>query len=152
MQPAGTRHGQFADLSDDPTKAPIAQPFLEAGQHSFIITRFDVDHPIRRQSSLGNRRSKQILPDNTPQNLTLGPGGDARREQSRRRAINRPITAASDLVQRAHRQATARQTQINLGQTERQNLGFTPATSLDSPDFLAQTLNDRRWEHKIAFR
>jgi hypothetical protein len=130
----------------------VAQPLLEAGQHGFIVSRLDIDYPVGRQPCLGNGWGKEILPNNTPQNLTLGPGNDARREQSRGSAIDRAIAAAGNLMQRAHGQATARQTQIHRRQTKGQNLGFTPATSLDSSDFLAQTLNDSQWEHKTAFR
>ncbi len=130
----------------------MAQPLLEAGQHGFIVSRLDIDYPVGRQPCLGNGWGKEILPNNTPQNLTLGPGNDARREQSRGSAIDRAIAAAGNLMQRAHGQAAAWQAQIQLRQTERQNFGRALRTSLDSPDFLAQTLDDGRWEHKTTFR
>ncbi len=44
----------------------MAQPLLEAGQYGFIVSRFEIDYPVRRQSRLGNGRGKEILPDDAP--------------------------------------------------------------------------------------
>jgi len=130
----------------------MAQPFLKTGQDGFIVCRLDIDDAVGRQPHLGDGRGKQILPYHAPQNLALGPGRDARREQSRGGAINRAIAAAGHFMQRAHCQTAAWKTQIYLRQPERQNFGRAAVSRLDSPDFLTQTLNDGRWEHKTAFR
>lgn len=38
----------------------MAQPFLHTGEHRQVVARLDVDHPIRREPGLGDRRGEEI--------------------------------------------------------------------------------------------
>jgi hypothetical protein len=49
------------NFRDDSTELAVAQGFLEAGEDGFVISRLDVDDPVRRESSLRYRRGEQIL-------------------------------------------------------------------------------------------
>jgi hypothetical protein len=49
------------NFRDDSTELAVARGFLEAGEDGFVISRLDVDDPVRRESSLRYRRGEQIL-------------------------------------------------------------------------------------------
>jgi len=78
---------------------PARQPkaLLKAGQHAFLGPGLHMDDPIGRQSSLRQRRGKQILTGDAPQDLTASPRRDPGREQGCRRAVTRACKTASDV-------------------------------------------------------
>jgi DNA-binding response OmpR family regulator len=41
-----------ADFRDDGSELGVAQCFFEAGEDRLLVSRFDIDHPVRRESSL----------------------------------------------------------------------------------------------------
>ena len=51
----------------------MAHSFLETGKHSILAPGFNVDDPVRCQPGLGERRGKQILPDDAPEHRTAAP-------------------------------------------------------------------------------
>jgi len=59
----------------------VAQRLFKACENGFIVSGFDIDDPVRRESSLRQRWSKQILVGNAPQHTTPGPRRDPGGEQ-----------------------------------------------------------------------
>lgn len=91
----------------------------------------DIDDPARIETCLGNRRSEKIGTCQTPQDLAVRSGGDARHEQARCRTIHRSGAASGDLVQRAKRQASTWKPGVDGRQTERQEFSDLPTADLD---------------------
>lgn len=86
----------------------MTQPLFETGEHGILAAGLDIDDPGRRQASVGQRRGKQILPGDAPQDRPPAPRGDAGREQRGHRAMHRPVAAAGDLVQGAAGETASR--------------------------------------------
>lgn len=87
----------------------MAKPFLETGEHGGFIARLNIDDAAGKQPGLSERRRKEILPGDAPEHLAFGARGNAGGKERRRGAIDRPVAAAGDLVQRAERQPASRQ-------------------------------------------
>ncbi len=113
----------------------MPQPFLETGEHGLVVTGLDIDDPIRRQPGLRDRRRKQILADDTPQDLPLGARHDAGGEQSRGGPVDSAVTPTSHLMQRPHGEPAAGQPTIDLSHAERQCSGRATASGLKAADF-----------------
>src|SRR3546814_10576380 len=96
-----------AELSNDGSQAAMAQTFLDTGQDGRVVPRLDIDHTVWRKAGLGQRRSKEVGTCEAPQHLALGARGNPGGEERGGRAVDRAVTAARDLVQRAERQAFA---------------------------------------------
>jgi len=52
LQTSRSRHQEVGNFCDDRAEFVVAQGFLEAGENRFVISRLDVDDPVRRKSSL----------------------------------------------------------------------------------------------------
>ena len=138
LQPARRGHRQPGDLADDRAGPAMAQPLLETGQNALVVARLDIDHPVGQQPGLGEGRGEQVRPGDAPEHLAAGARGDAGGEQCRRRAIERAIAAAGDLVQRAAREPSARQPAVQRGDAEGQHRLDAPTLALDGIDLGAQ--------------
>jgi hypothetical protein len=107
-QPARRRHRKPGHLGDNGAEAAVTDPFLEARQHRFLVAGVDVDHAVRTEADLSQRRRKQVLPGNAPQDFALGPGRDAGGEPGGRGAVDGGIAISRHFVQRPERQPTQR--------------------------------------------
>jgi hypothetical protein len=56
LQPPRRRHGKAGDFADDGPEAAMAQSFLHAGEHRFIIPSFEIDHAIACEARLSDPR------------------------------------------------------------------------------------------------
>ena len=85
----------------------MTQAFLDTGQDGLVVPGLNIDHAIWRETGLGQRRCEEVGTGDAPQHLALGarsnPGGKERGGGT----VDRAVTAARDLVQRAKRQAFA---------------------------------------------
>ena len=124
----------------------MAQPLLGAGERCLVVTRFEINHPIRAEPSLGQRRRKQIWPRETPQHHAAGAGGDAGGKQGRSGSIDRRMAATGDLMHRPTRKATAAQMGIDRRDPERQHGPPRPAP-LKRLDPRAQRLDGGKRPH-----
>ena len=86
----------------------MSRSLLEARQQRLLVTRLDVDHPLRPKARLSKCCGEQIMPRDAPKDLTLRPRCDPRREQCSRSAIDGPIAAAGDFVKRSDRKPSVR--------------------------------------------
>ncbi|CAM3089243.1 hypothetical protein SPZE110945_05010 [Sphingomonas zeae] len=118
----------------------MSQPFLHAGEHGLVVARFDIDHAVGRQPGLRDRWSEQIGPGDTPQNLTLGAGGDPRTEKRSGGSVDCAIAAAGYFMQRAEGEPFAWQTRVHRGNPEGENRFGAPAAAFDLFDLRAQRL------------
>ena len=122
----------------------MAQPFLETGKRRLLISRFDINHPVRRQPRRRQTRGEQVLIPHTPEDLPPHPRHDARREQSCGRTVQGTIPSAGNLMQRSQREAATGQVRIHLRQPERQNPGHAAVRRLKPADFFAQKIDGGR--------
>ena len=101
LQAARGGHGQTGHFGDDPAKPAMAQTFLEAGENRLLIARLDIDHAVRRQPRLRDRRGEKILAGYAPQDLAARPRRDASREKRGCQCLLRGLRRAE------HRQSGA---------------------------------------------
>src|SRR3546814_13351539 len=80
---------------------------------------------------LRDRWSEQIGPGDTPQNLTLGAGGDPRTEKRSGGSVDCAIAAAGYFMQRAEGEPFAWQTRVHRGHPEGENRFGPPAAAFD---------------------
>ena len=99
----------------------MPQSLLEAGEHRWLVTRFQVEDAIGQETGLRDGGREEILPRDAPQDLTPRARGNSRGEQCRRRTVDRAIAATGDLVQGAERQPALRQMLIDGLNAERQH-------------------------------
>lgn len=93
-----------------------------------------MNDPAGSQTSLIERRGKNVLPCDDPQHLALGPGGDPCREQGSGRGVQGIIPASGHLVERTEGQAATRQSRIDLLHAKWQDSALTVLVSLDAGD------------------
>lgn len=98
----------------------MPQTLFHAGEHGLVVAGLDIDHSVRDEPRLSDRRREQVGPCDAPEDLAFGSGRDARAEQCGRRAVDRAVAPASNLVKRAERESAARQTRIDVGDPERE--------------------------------
>lgn len=79
--------------------------FLDAGEHGRVVAHFDIDVSLGCETGLRQRRREQVRPSYDPEDLTLCARGDPGCEMRGGRSVDRPVTAAGNLVQRGARQA-----------------------------------------------
>ena len=101
----------------------MPNPFLETGQHRFLITGVDVDDPVRAEADLRERRREQILPSDAPQDLAFGARRDAGGEQRGRSTIDGGVATSRHFVQRPKCQPAAGQAAVDGLDAERQYNG-----------------------------
>ena len=108
----------------------VPDAFLETCEQGFLVAGIDVDDAVRRETDLGKRGRKEILPRDAPEDSALCPRRDAGSKKGGRCAINGRIAAPGDLVQRAKREPPARKTAVDRldpeGSTDRAR-GGTPS-------------------------
>lgn len=115
----------------------MTQALLKAGQKALLIAGFDVDHPVRRKTRLGQRGGEEIRTGDAPENLSDGARCDPGGEESRRRSIHGAGAAAGDFMQGAQRQTAVWQFLVKRLQPERQNAATGAAGGFDFRDFSA---------------
>jgi hypothetical protein len=86
-------------FGDDGAETAMTQPFLETREQRFFIACLDMDHTVWRETRLRNCRGKEIGPRDDPEHLAPGPRCDPGRKKRGGRAIDRPISTTSDLMQ-----------------------------------------------------
>jgi len=87
----------------------MPQPFLHAGEDGLVVARLEIDHPVRSEASLCQRRGEQVGAGEAPQHLAACAGGDPTGKQRCGSAIDRAVPAARHLMQRPESEAAARQ-------------------------------------------
>jgi hypothetical protein len=120
----------------------MAQTFLEAGEQRALVTGLDIDHPGRAKPGLGQRWGEEILAGDALEYLTMRPRRNAGGEQSRRRAVDRAVSPTPDLVQRAEREAAARQRSVDHRHTEGQRSPPASRVALKAFDAATQIGED----------
>lgn len=138
LEPARCGHVEPRNFADDSAEPTVTETFLDTGEYSLVVARLDVDHAVGREACLGQRRCEEIGPRDDPKDLAPGSRGDPGSEECRRRAIDRAVTAAGDLVERAERQATARKARVDVGDPERKHRFRAPTSAFDLLDLRAQ--------------
>lgn len=140
LKPTRGCHRETRDLGDDSAQATVAQPFFHAGEHRLVVASLQIDETVGRKSGLGERWCEEIRARNAPQNLANGPGGYACGEQSGGGSIDGTVSATSDFMKRAEREAAAGETRVHLGYPEGKHRFRTPALAFDPFDLRAQRL------------
>jgi hypothetical protein len=87
----------------------MTQTFLETGQHRLLVTRFDINDTIRRQTYLRERWREQIGLGHAPQHFACCACGDTGCEQRRRRSVDSALAAPCNFMQAPQRQSALRQ-------------------------------------------
>ena len=132
--------GRRATLRHHGAEAAVPQAFLKAGEDGLLIAAFEIDDAVGVQPSMRERRRKQVQSRETPQHFAARAGGDPCRKKRSRRAINRAVAAASDLMQRAERQPKAGKPRVHRRDTKGQSRRRAPVMALDLLDPGAQRL------------
>jgi hypothetical protein len=109
----------------------MAQAFLETGENRLIIVPFQIDDAIGRQAGLGERRREEVGAREAPENLALGPRGDAGGEEGGGRPVDRAVAAAGDFMESALGQASARQARVQGGDSEGERRLGMPVSPTD---------------------
>jgi hypothetical protein len=77
----------------------MPQSFLETSQQRLLISRFDIDDPVRREPGQSECRREQILAGDAPQHAPPRPCRDSCGEERSGSPIRRAaVTAAGHLV------------------------------------------------------
>jgi len=121
----------------------MPQTFLETGEKRLLVTRFDMDHAVRRQARLRDRGSKKVGACDDPQHLSSGPRSNSGNKQRRRRPIHCPIAAAGKFMQRPQCQPSPRKPAVDVGKAERQDLAHAACTALQVRNALLKPGNNR---------
>lgn len=120
----------------------MAQPFLKAGEQRLFIAGLDMDHPVGRQTSLGDRRGEKIGSGYDPENLAFCARCYPRREQRGGGAIDGAIPASGHLMQASQPQTSSRKPAVDRGDTEWQDLARTASTAVHVRNALLELSND----------
>ncbi len=130
-------------------RSAMPQSFLETSQHRLLVSRFDIDHPVRREPGQSDCGREQILAGYAPQHATPRPCCDPCGEECSSSAVDRAATAAGHFVQRPERQAAFRQTLINGLDAERQNRQPVPRPALKALNALAKRFDNGNGNRRI---
>ncbi len=153
LKPAGGRHGKPHNFSNhgakSAMKSAMPQSFLKTCQHRLLVSRFDIDDPVRREPDRSECRREQILAGHAPQHATPGPRGNPGGKECSGSAVDRAVTAASHFVQRPERQSAFRQTLINDLDAERQYRPPMPRPALKASNALAKRLDNGNGDRRI---
>ena len=122
----------------------MPQSLLEAREHRWLVTRFQVDDTVGEETGLREGGREEILPRDTPQNLAARARGNSRGEQCRRRTVDRAIAAAGHLVQGAERQSALRQMLINRLNAEWQHGPRTRGSPFETLNALSKRRENRK--------
>ena len=153
LKPAGGRHGKprnFGDHGAEPAmRSAMPQSFLETSEHRLLVSRFHIDHPVRREPGRSECRREQILAGHAPQHAPPGPRCDPGGEECSGCPVDRAVTAAGHFMQRPERQAASRQTPINGLDTERQYRPPMPRPTLKASNALAKRRDNGNGNRRI---
>lgn len=108
--------------------------FLAGGKDRLLISRLQVDYPLRREARLEEGGGEEVGARDAPEHHSLGARGQACCEQSRGRAVDRAGTPTRDLMQGAERQAAAGKPVVERGHAEGQDALAWTAARLDLGD------------------
>ncbi len=118
-------------------RSAMPQSFLKTCQHRLLVSRFDIDHPVRREPSRSECRREQILAGHAPQHATPGPRCDPCGEE----CSGSPVYP--------ERQSAFRQTLINGLDAERQYRAPMPRPALKASNALAKRLDNGNRDRRI---
>jgi hypothetical protein len=151
LKSAGGRHGKPRNFGDHGAKSAMRtampQSFLKTGEHRLLVSRFHIDHPVRRKPGRSECRREQILAGHAPQHARprRDPGG----KEYSGSPVDRAVTAARHFVQRAERQSAFRQTLVNGLDAERQYRPPMPRAALKAANALAKRRDNRNGNRRI---
>ena len=123
-------------------RSAMSQSFLKTCQHRLLVSRFDIDHPVRLEPGRSECRREQILTGHAPQHTPPGPRCDPGGKECSGSAVDRAVIAAGHFMQRAERQSAFRQTLINGLDAERQYRAPVPRPALKASNALAKRRDD----------
>jgi hypothetical protein len=118
----------------------VAQAFFETSQHRLLVSRFDIDQPVRREPGQSERWSEQVLVRDALQHAPPDPCRDPCGEECSGSAVDRAVAAAGHFVQRSERQSAFRQMLINGLDAERQYRPPVSRPALKALNALAKRL------------
>jgi hypothetical protein len=127
----------------------MPQSFLKTCQHRLLVSRFHIDHPVRREPGRSERRREQILAGHAPQHAPPGSRCDPGSEECSGSPVDRAVTAAGHFMQRSERQSAFRQTLINGLDAERQYRPPIPRPTLKASNALAKRLDNGNGDRRI---
>ena len=139
LEPARPGQGQAGELRHNCTEPVMAQPLLKTRKHVILVSGFDENDPVRRQSGLGKCWREHILPGQAPEHGTAAPRRNPGREEGRSRPMDRTIGPARHLMHGAQGQPAAGQAGVHLRHAKWQNTGWMLCSSFDQPDFGTQS-------------
>lgn len=119
----------------------MPQAFLETGEHRLLVSRFDIDHPFRREPDQGECRCEQVLAGHAPQHAPPGPRRDPGSKECGGSPVDRAVSAPSHFVQRPERQPAFRQALIDSLDAERQDRPPAPRPALKALNALTKRLD-----------
>jgi hypothetical protein len=130
-------------------KPAMPQSFLKTSQHRLLVSRLDINHPVRREPGRSECRREQILAGHAPQHTTSGPCRNPSGKECSGSPVDRTVTAASHFVQRPERQSAFRQTRINGLDAERQYRPPMPRPALKASNALAKRRDNGNGDRRI---
>jgi hypothetical protein len=90
-------------LGYDRAEAAMSKPLLETGEKRLLITRLDMDQPIRGKPCLCQRWRKQVRSRDTPEDFASRPCRYPGSEKPSRGAIDSTIPATGNFMQTSDR-------------------------------------------------
>ncbi len=125
----------------------MPQALLNTGEDRLFVATLEVDDAVGFQTRLGKRRREQVWPGDTPEHFAPRARCNAGRKECGGGAIDRPVPAASDFMQRTAREPTVWKARVHCGETEGQHRCATPVPPLDLADLGAQGLDSGQRPH-----
>ena len=113
--------GRRATSPTTAPRPPCRRPLFKAGEDGLLVAAFEIDDAVGVQPGLRKRRREQVQPRETPEHLAARAGGDPCGKKRSGCAVNRAIAAASDLMQCAKRQRSARKPRVHRLATPKAN-------------------------------
>ncbi len=142
LKAARSYHRQPDQFGNDGCKPSEPQRFFEGFEDIFLADRFDIDHTIRVEADLCQRRSKKIRASETPNHLALGAGRDTGNKKRGCGPINRPCPTSGEFVDCAICQSAARKPLIDLWHPKRKNSFPTDYRSFEMLDAISKFGDD----------
>jgi hypothetical protein len=127
----------------------MPQSFLETSQYRLLVSRFDINHPVRRKPGQSECRREQILSGDAPQHAPPRPCRDPCGKERSRSAVDRAVSAPGHFVQRPEHQSAFRQMLINGLDAERQDRSPVSRPALKASNALAKRLDSSRVGRRI---
>ena len=86
----------------------MPQSLFEACEDRLLVAAFEVDDAVGFQASLRERWREKVRTREAPEHLARCASGDPGGEKRRRRAVDRAVSSAGDLMQRTTREPAPR--------------------------------------------